>query len=142
MALKCERQWTRSGCPVTDRELAPYLVLAATEGMVRPGLSSAHTPDQILKSSNLGKEGRGGDEAGEVEVMGRQSHSLHPNLTLCFGSLDKSLPSSAHWTHFNSVLAVCVFFQPHSKPEGRQQRRQKKTVLFRGNKKTGGEQMR
>lgn len=64
MALKCERQWTRSGCPVTDRELTPYLVLAATEGMVRPGLSSAHTLDQILKSSNLGKEGWGGHEAG------------------------------------------------------------------------------
>lgn len=35
----------------------------------------------------------------------------HPNLTPCFGSLDKSLPCSAHWTHFNSVPTM-IFSKP------------------------------
>lgn len=57
--------------------------------------------NEILKSSNLREEG---NEEGRMEIEG-QNYSPHPNLTLCFGSLDKSLPCSAHWSHFNSAFS-------------------------------------
>lgn len=64
---------------------------------------------EILKSSNLGEEGW--EEVEEEEVV----PFPHPNLTLCFGSLDKSLPCSAHWTHFNSDPTMIFFFlQSHA----------------------------
>lgn len=87
---------------MTDRELVRYQGLPATEGMGNLGMGGI---DEMLKSSNLGGGGGGGGD-GRRWWIGGGSPIPTSQFNPCFGSLDKSLPCSAHWTHFNSVLTM------------------------------------